>query len=679
MFKNNRISFVIAVIILLLAAALRFWNFTTLPPGFHADEILDIRLADSAREGYVQVFYNIEGEGREGFYHILLTAVNAVFGGGIMGYHLLAAWLGMLTIALVYALARRLYGNLAGLAAMALMAFSFFPVLLSRMVARETLLPLLTTAVLLALSLGLPVYWRRRSNQMMTTAFAALGLLLGISFYIHPAGLLIALCGLVVVVYILLLRMHITRQLLSYISFAALLALIVATPYLVSAIRLPEMGGAVRLIQGFMGSASSPWDRIVNGLLAIGVRGDVNPVFNLPGRPLFDPISALVIAAGILGGLYYFNKPRYALPIIALALLLPLALLSPESPSFIAFAAVLPVLALLFGLGAKVLAQNFEQNQQEVRLAIAVLLICTGVWTTLDLFGRWGKLPDVQVAYNARLAQLASRIDRTADDIPTLICEKQVAPNTQQLELTNGQLLSLMQHRQDPDLRFVDCDHGLLFINGGGLQQVIMTEPDALTTASPFVLDWLNRGTALSGANIPPNSIYIMEVASALADTVGRFTTTTPVWYPPEATLSGEETVPPVRFGGNLTFLGYQLPAVDFYPPGGIVTVTTYWRVDGSLPRDLQFFTHVLSDPSATPIANTDSISVKPMELRDRDVFMQVTYVALRPETPAGTYTVSTGAYQGGDKRRMDVLASDTGSLIANRLFLYTINVRPGN
>ncbi|HEX2619249.1 MAG TPA: glycosyltransferase family 39 protein [Phototrophicaceae bacterium] len=676
MLKNNRISFVIAVMILMMAAGMRFWHLTTLPAGFSQEEILDIRLADSAREGYIQVFYNLGGEGREGFYHTVLTAVTAVTGNGILGYNIFAAWLGMLTIALMYALARRLYGNLAGLGSMALLAFGFFPILLSRMVARETLLPLLTTAVMLTLALGLPVYWRRRGNQTQTSAFAALGLLLGIGFYVHPAGLLVALYGLLFVIYILFQRQHVTRQLLSYISFAALIALIVATPYLVSAIRLPELGGVTRLFQGFIGAPNAPIQRLMDGLLAIGLRGDPDPVYNIPGRPLFDPLSAVIILIGLVGGLRYFNKPRYALPVIALVALLPLALLSPDSPSFIAFATVLPVLALLFGLGIKVIIRLTNQPQA-VLIGVTVLLLVSGAWTAYDLFGRWSAMPEVQTVYHTRLAQLAHRIDQTADDIPTVICQKAVSPDQPQIDLTSGQLISLMQHRRDADLRFVDCEHGLLFINGGGLQQVILTEPDALETTSPFVLDWLHRAAPLTGPNIPSDSIYVMEVASALADKVGAFTTTTLVQYPPESSLPGQQTVPPVRFGGNLTFLGYQLPDVDFYPPGGIITVTTYWRVDGVLPPDLTLFTHIIDDPAASPVANTDSISVSPDELHNRDVFMQVTYVPLSLGIPAGMYTVSTGAYQGGDKQRMDVLSATDDVSVANRLFLYGISVRP--
>lgn len=675
MIKYNRNSFFFAVIILLVAAGLRLWHFTTFPPGFHAQEILDIRLAENARQGYIQVFYNLGGEGREGLYHTLLTAVTLFTGGGLVDYHILSVWLGLLTVSLTYALTRRLYGNLAGLSAMALLAFSLFPILLSRTVGRETILPLFTSVILLALALGLPVYWRRRSTQTLTTAFAALGLIIGISFYIHPAGLLIALCGLVYVVYVLMLRQHITRQLLSYISFSALLALIVATPYLVSALRLPHLGGVARLVGGFISDGTAPLQRALNALLGLGFVGDTSPLYNLPNRPMFDPLSALVILLGIVAALRYVRKPRYALPLISAVILLPLALLSPVSPSFLAFSAVLPVLAVLFGLGVTIIA-NRMPNRSYLHLALAALMLFNLAWTTYDLFGQWQNHPDVKTAYNTRLMQLAHRIDQTSADIPTVICTRQISAETPRQTLTNGQIISLMQHRFIGQTRYVDCNHGMVFINGGGLQQVIMTEPEALLTMNPFILDWLQRARPVIGREIPEDSVLMMEVASALANTVGRFTTTTPVILPPEATGDHQELLPPVAFGGNLTFLGYQVPSVDYYPPGGIVTVTTYWRVDGTLPPDLQLFTHIISDPAARPVAQSDTISIVPTELENRDIFIQVAYVPLSKHTVPSLYTVSTGAYQDSDKRRMDVLSRD-GGRISDRLFLYGIDVRP--
>lgn len=666
MLRNNRLSFLIATLILCIAALLRLWEFTTLPLGLHQEEIIDIRLTDNVRQTGIQVFYDLGDGGREGIYPTTLATAIGFFGRGQVGYHMLSLFLSLITLALVYALTKRLYGHTAALGAMGLLAFSFFPNLLSRQVGRETLLPALVIGVLLALALALPVYWRNRSPQTQTTAFAALGLLLGMSFYLHPAGLMMPLLALLFVIYMLF-RGRLNRSALSYISFTALMTLIIATPYLIASIRNPELGGAIRLLEGLSPNAPNLLERFFLGIGAIGLQGDRNPIYNLPGRPLFDPISALLIGGGLIVALRYFRKPRYAILIIATSIALPLAVFSPDSPSFIAFASALPVLAMLFGLGAASLIKWSRVSRPIAFLFLGLLFVGNIGWTTRDLIFTWRSLPTVQTAYSSPIAQLADWTDRTSPDIPTVVCVAPVEPGVALPELTHGQLFALMSHRQNAPLRTVNCESGWVFVNGGAPHQAILTEPSVLATASPFVLHWLSQGEPMRGNG----QILSLDLAAPLADLVGRFTTTTPVSYAPESGLAEEVSAPPIQFGGNLTFLGYQLPQVDYYPPGGFVTVTTYWRVDGELPRDLQLFTHVLSDPAARPAAQVDTISVVPSQLQRRDVFMQVVNVPLPATIPDGTYIISVGAYQNIDKQRLSVL-SDGAS---DRLFLYTIQI----
>jgi hypothetical protein len=163
-----------------------------------------------------------------------------------------------------------------------------------------------------------------------------------------------------------------------------------------------------------------------------------------------------------------------------------------------------------------------------------------------------------------------------------------------------------------------------------------------------------------------------LDVASELGDTIGRFSTTAPAGYAPEAP-GGENLAPtPVRFGNNLTFLGYDRALDSTYSPGGIFTSVTYWRADGPLPDDLRIFTHILSDPAAI-VAQTDTISISPGELQSRDVFIQIMFVPLPPSLPDGMYNISTGAYRDTNDIRLAVL--DGEQLRGTRLFLGQITV----
>jgi len=105
-----------------------------------------------------------------------------------------------------------------------------------------------------------------------------------------------------------------------------------------------------------------------------------------------------------------------------------------------------------------------------------------------------------------------------------------------------------------------------------------------------------------------------------------------------------------------------------------VVTVITWWRVDGPLPPDLRFFTHILSDPAAI-VTQNDSISVDVTALQPRDVFAQITFVPLPLTLPDGVYTLSIGAAQSMTGARLPVL-DETGQRRGDRLFIGSITVQ---
>jgi hypothetical protein len=670
---SNRVSFALAVLLLLIAAAFRMAQFPTLPPGLHAGEITDIGITERVRDGEVRVFHKLGIEGREGLYHTVLAAVTSVIGRGLIGYHMLSVWIGMLTLAVVYALALRLFNPLAAFASMALLAVGMWPTLLAREVSRESWLPLLVAGVLLTLAIAFSVYHRHHARIPSTAAFAMLGVGLGLGFYVHPAGFAAALFSMAFIAYMLLSRQPMTRQTLGYIAFAILVMVIVAMPYLISSIRLPELSGAGRLLGNYTFAQKPPLQAIADGLAGIVFVGDSNPAHNLPGRPLVDIVSGVFMLVGLLTAVRYRRKPRYTLLLIATAVLAPLAFLTADSPNFLAFSPLLPLLALYFGLGVStILAGMRGPMRNVVGVGLIGLLLFNIVWTAQDLFVTWPKLEAVQRAYHARIGKLSHHLDMTADTIPTVLCVPELMPSPVLNAPSDLQILTMMMHRPDTPLRYADCGTGLVLANGGEFQQVVLLDDTTFDNAHPYLKQWLQMGEMSTDPSLPPESVVYLDVATELGDTVGRFSTTAPAGFAPEAP-GGENLAPtPVRFGNNLTFLGYDRAPGTTYSPGDIFSSITYWRADGSLPDDMRIFTHILSDPAAI-VAQTDTISVSPGELQDRDVFIQVMFVPLPPSLPDGMYNISTGAYRDTNDIRLAVL--DGEQLRGTRLFLGQIPV----
>lgn len=667
---SRRLSFLFAVTLLLIAAALRLWDLTTLPPGFSNEEIINIRITEAVRGGQINVFYDLGGEGREGLYYISLATITTLIGHGSIGYRLVSVGAGLITLALVYAVGLRLFGRLAALSSLALMAFGMFPTLLSRQITPETFLPLLTCGIILMLISALPAYRRRRVRGANTTIFASLGIFLGLGLYVHPAGLLVLVAAAVFIVYIIRFsNTVVSGRRTRYIRFALLLTLIVAIPYVTSSVRQPELNGISRLFD----EESFTLRNVGDSLAALIILGDSHPGNNIPSRPLLDPVSVGLMLIALGYSLRRWRRPRYMILPLYLIVLLPVALFTTSGADFGAYAVVMPVIYLLAGFGASLVIYLLPVRYLAV--GVACLLILLGVnmiWTFNDFYGRWSELPAVQAFYNARIGQLARYVD-THDDEPLVICGWNPNQSPSAAQLSDAQLIDLFLNRRTYDnIRFTECTNGLVFPQAGEDFEVLIPNPDMLTSAHPRVTQWLEQGEFLDLPDMPAQSVLEMNVSDVLADTLGAFTVTTPVSYAPE---TGDSSTfgPPVSFGGNVTFLGYATDDAGAYAPGSTLTLVTYWRVDGVVPPDLRFFTHVLADPGASPVANTDTLSTQARLLENRDVIMQITYVPLPATIPPGEYRLSIGAYQDTSRIRLDVLRD--GTPFGNRLLLFPIVV----
>lgn len=654
---------------MLLAVVLRMGQFATLPPGLHASEIDALSIVDEIPAGRISLIYALpNAQPQEGLYHTTLWLTTLLIGNGNIGMRLLSIWGGMITLALTYTLGVRLFGRLAGLAALALMTVTMSAILLSRAIVPETFIPLLVTAVLLALARAFPVYRRLRDEHATTTAFAAMGVLLGIGFYFHPVSLVLALLGMAFIAYMLFTASHVLHR-RSYIGFALLMLIIITVPYLIFTINRPALNAGNRLLGDYDGILRT----VMNGLGGVAFRGDVNPAHNLPERPLFDLVSAVIVLVGFVTCVRYWRAPRFALPLLATLILAPPVLLASNAPNFFAFGAWLPVLALLFGAGVTTLVESVPRRTQRLMaVGLAVLLIFNLIWVGRDLFQTWAHDEAVNTAYHHVAGKAAHYLDTTGFATPSVLCDTRIGASPEMDTTSGGEMVLLLMNRQGVPLRRVNCLNGLIFIEGGGAEQLILPEPDLRARIHPYLQEWLTQAYQPEHSNVPDDSVLMLEVTDVLADQAGLFTTQAPAWLPPEAPNEPNSVVyPPLRFGENVTWLGYADYDTRQYKPGDVVTIITYWRAEGSVPRNLNFFFHILSDP-VTIVRQRDTIAVDPRRLQDRDVIVQVTQLDLTGTTLPGDYTLSIGAYRATG--RLDVFVDQIPS--GDRLLLYPITVQ---
>ncbi len=666
---SNRQSYFLAVILLFVAICFRGLSILDLPAGVTSAETTTIRLAETVRQGTVTVFLQDEtGAGRESAYPTALALVTAFIGNGLLGFRVVSLWAGMITLALVYTLGVRLFGRVVGLLALALLSVTFWSVLLSRLLLTEMLIPLLVVSVMLVIARALPVYRTERQESATTLAFASFGAVVGGVFYVSPLGVWLALATLVFLMYALFTRRPISRQRLSYIGFALLVVIIISVPYLLFNVNRPELSASNRVFGNYQGILNS----IIKGFGGLFLVGDSNPAYNLPLRPMFDPLTFLMMVGGGIVSVMSLRYGRYALLIVFLVCLAPSAFLTELAPSFLGLSVWLVPLALLYGVGVTRLHRALPAGVPRYLLVGGVLgmLALNAYGTTQDLFNTWSKDKLTQRAYHTDLHQIARHLDKTQGEVNTLICN--ATWDTLTFDLNSTQRMQLTMTRRLPLPRVADCRVSMVFMNGGTQQQVIFPDATDLETAHPSIQRWLNMGQ-FNRQNLPDGRVLMLDVEQVLADALGLFTTTSLSSYGLEAPKSSQEVYPTVRFGGNITWLGYEPDTLRAYEPEQTVNVVTYWRVEGVLPRDIVLFTHLLSDP-VTVAQNRDVIHVNPRRLQARDVFMQVTNIDIRPSILEDDYQVSVGAYQAETGARLPVFDSEQLRQ-GDRLLLYTIRV----
>ncbi len=670
---TSRMSYCLVVILLFFAALLRTYDLASLPQGFSDDEIVNIRLVDNVRQGDIFVFYPGDDGGREGGYHLFSAFITSFVGEGTIGFRIASVWLSLLSIALVYTLGNHLFNPTVGLLAAGLITVNMSGILLARSVSSDATVLFLISATMLALARSLPVYRRTRVVSSNIVSFAALGGLLGLGFYLHPSSLFIALAAMAYIAHLLYIRNVMFRQRRSYTGFAILLMLIISMPYLISSINLPQFSAVQRMLSDY---ADAPLRSISDGLLAIVANGDANPLHNLPNRPLVDAFSGLLMLVGFVICIVRRHRPRFMLMLIMFALTLPAALIAENSPDFVRMTVILPQLAIFFGMGFYALIQAPIFGDRIFRrmavVGVLLLLAVNVVWTATDLFADWRDNEAVVPLVNGGLGQIAHYLDMVGEQTPVVFCNATWDIAAPEPELGDGDKTLLMMNRSQFDYHEVDCGQSLLLTNGGENQRIVFFHEAALDGVHPYLQEWLAKGQAVAG-RLPRNAIIELETAALLADRAGAFITTAPLSYAPEV-ADPAPIAPPIRFGGNLTFLGYEPEVQREFQPGESVDVITYWRVEGDFLPDIVLKHHILADP-VTPVGIHDVISVNPLMLRERDVFIQVTPVRLRETILPGNYIVSVGAYRGSDQIRLPTLKDDQPH--GDRIFLYDIDVLP--
>lgn len=409
-----------AAVLLIFAVAIfeRTYRFNSIPPGIYVDETNGGLDALYINEGRAVSPFGTGWYGTPNGYLYYMAGMFRLLGANWLSLKLVSLIPAILTVPAVYLLGRLMFGPLAGLCAMLLMAVSRWHMSMSRWGWNETAPPLFQVLSFFFLIRGL------RDRRALDYALS--GLLMGISIYTYlSARLALATLGLYVLYWIFSdpsgWWTSLRRSWLGFVLLGVALTVSVA-PLAVTYITDPfSYQNRVSEISVFRDvneqhSLQPLAQNITDILRFFHQTGDHQGKHNLPDEPMLDPITGLLFAIGVAYAFLAWRDQRRILLLMWLVLGLAGSFLSShhESPQSYRSLTALPAVILLAAdvlerVARAVYRLAHESQASATRpflapvaagLLVVVALGGSGLWDTNLYFGRQASSTDVIRGFN---------------------------------------------------------------------------------------------------------------------------------------------------------------------------------------------------------------------------------------------------------------------------------------
>jgi 4-amino-4-deoxy-L-arabinose transferase-like glycosyltransferase len=576
--------FATLLLILLVAVGLRLYRLPDLPLGFHYDEAANAILAGEIASGAKLPVFISSYTGKEVLFFYWTALWMKLLGVTPLALRLSAATAGLATVAAAYWATRELLhehrsSKWIALLASALLATSFWHLVLSRYGFRAVTQPLMQALTVAALWRGL------RLGKKGLPWFLLGGLFCGLTAYTYLAARAFPVPLAAAFLALLIADRGRRRARLGQMALFAAVAALTLAPLAYywwmhpgSFMTRTEQVAATRW--------NEAWDGILDCLGMFFIKGDPYIRFNIPLRPLFDPVTAVLFVLGI--GVVILQVYKFASKVrdgstaplhlascifflISLpVMLLPSALAAGEiTPSNLRTAGLLPFVYVFPALGLCTL-QSLVSNLWNRRIsdwqpkvapsqrvkpfvvrhlsfAICYLLFAILILiTALAYFGDWAISPALYYAADGDLANAAAYLN--------------------QVDLTATTVYVAGIHYEHPTLALFAEDYGDIHRLTGGRTVVFPAEGDALLVyprSASDDLPWVESvlpGDALVDAPLGPDGAPAFHVYRARANTASTYT------HPLDA-----------NFSHVAQLLGYDV--IEQPRSGESVEIAVWWRV----------------------------------------------------------------------------------------------------
>ena len=369
------------ITVIILAAGLRLWQLDVLPPGLFFDEAYNGLDANRVIAGLSRPIFFAGNNAREPLFIYLQALSVAFLGPTPFALRITSAMIGIATVPIIYFAARvilpldneqndRLTVDAKllpwfALIAAAGVAVSYWHLSLSWLGFRAALLVPVS-------ALAVAFFWRAWT-RMRWRDYIWAGVWFGVAFYTYTSACALPLVVLCFVSIELVIRIARRRSshgqlgrpwhrhlkgllLMAVVTGLIVLPLVVAIgkdPLLLSA-RTEDVNIFTVSQQKMSGL---PAERLFHNVIAV-VRnfydqGDQSMRHNLPGRPVNDPLLAVLFTLGWVSAVWQIRQSRNRLLLIWLAVMLMPTVLSTEAPHSLRSTGALPAVAMFYAVGAQ--------------------------------------------------------------------------------------------------------------------------------------------------------------------------------------------------------------------------------------------------------------------------------------------------------------------------------------
>lgn len=383
-FKKNWVI----LLILFVAAILRFYRLGDIPPGLHPDEAANgldiIRMIDN---NDFRVSYDTNGP-REALFFYLQGIF--VYLGKItqwswlyftpLSLRIAPVLIGLATVWGCYLLARELFNEKVGLLSSLALAVSSWHVQFSRNGFRAIMVPLVLVFLF--------YYLIRAYRSSRFKDYALSGFWLGVGFYTYFAYRMVFIALFLLLLFILVkdkdfIKKNYKRFILLFITF-----ILTALPMIIHFVYVPSdiLGRASTSIfnpELNQGSAIKTFlDNKVKTLAMFNFKGDANWRHNVAGLPMLDIFSGLFLWIGLAVSLINIKKIEHFLLFAwFFALSLPELLTAEGIPHALRLVGIIPVVYVWVGEGLSWLLEKI--NHKKVFWVGFSLLLLVGTANTI--------------------------------------------------------------------------------------------------------------------------------------------------------------------------------------------------------------------------------------------------------------------------------------------------------